>query len=225
VGAPRRRTARRQPGESKRDATRRRVLARALALFQKHGVAATTMRDIARSAGLSLGAAYYHFPSKDALLFAYYEDNQDAVDAIAAAATGDVRARLGTVLHAKLSTIAPYRAMLASILPHLVDPRDPLSAFSAQTRAVRERAIASFGDALGDAVPPDVAPLAANALWLLSLALMLVFVGDDSPDQARTHRLADEALDLVTVLLPLLATPPGRALADRVRDMLDSALR
>ena len=34
------------------------------------------MRDIAKAAGLSLGAAYYYFPSKEALVFAYYEQNQ-----------------------------------------------------------------------------------------------------------------------------------------------------
>jgi AcrR family transcriptional regulator len=199
------------------------VLERALALFQKRGVEATTMRDIARSAGLSLGAAYYHFPSKDALLFAYYEEHQDAVDAIARSATGDVRARLGTMLHGKLTAIAPYRAMLASILPHLLDPRDPLSAFSAQTRAVRERSLAGFAAALSGAVPEESTRLAASAVWMLALALMLVSVNDDSPDQQRTHALTDQALDLVVPLLPLLTTPAGRALAARIGEMLHSA--
>ena len=66
----------RPDGERKSEATRRKLLERALRLFQHRGVEATTMRDIARAAGLSLGAAYYYFPSKEALLFAYYEANQ-----------------------------------------------------------------------------------------------------------------------------------------------------
>ena len=89
------------------------------------------------SGGLSLGAAYYYFPSKEALMFAYYEDNQAEFERIAAAATGTVRARLGALLHGKLASIRPHRAMLASILARLMDPGDPLSAFSAQTASAR----------------------------------------------------------------------------------------
>src|SRR5262245_49376735 len=85
---PERPPARPELPETKRDATRQRLLDRALALFQQHGVEATTMRDIARAASLSLGAAYYHFPSKDALIFAYYEANQTEAEAAAERATG-----------------------------------------------------------------------------------------------------------------------------------------
>ena len=45
---------------------------------------------------------------------------------------------------------------------------------------------------------------------------MLLYVYDDSPDQARTHGLIDDALDLIVPLLPLLATPLGRGLVDRI---------
>jgi AcrR family transcriptional regulator len=31
------------------------------------------MRDIAREAGMALGAAYYYFESKDAIVMAFYE--------------------------------------------------------------------------------------------------------------------------------------------------------
>src|SRR5262249_3991252 len=65
-----------KPDEKKSEATRRHLLERALVLFKERGVEATTMRDIAKAAGLSLGAAYYYFPSKEALVFAYYEANQ-----------------------------------------------------------------------------------------------------------------------------------------------------
>src|SRR5690348_1319578 len=70
------RRPKRLPDEKKRDATRRHLVERALALFQERGVEGTTMRDIAKAAGMSLGAAYYYFPSKEALVFAFYEDNQ-----------------------------------------------------------------------------------------------------------------------------------------------------
>jgi len=208
--------------EAKSEATRRRLLERALVLFQKRGVEATTMRDIARAAGLSLGAAYYYFPSKEALVFAYYEEHQRGMEDLAARATGTLRERLGAIFHGKLDSIRAQRKMLAAIVQRLVDPGDPLSAFSKQSRDVRERAIAVIEDVL-EHVPAEVRPLAASALWLLMLSLMLVYINDDSPGEARTHGLVDDALDMVVAMLPMLATPMGKALVDRVTASLGRA--
>lgn len=208
---------RRKPAEPKREVTRRRLLDRALKLFQQRGVEATTMRDIAKAAGLSLGAAYYYFPSKDALVFAYYEDNQAQMEALAERATGSVRDRLGAIFHGKLESVRPHRKMLATIVQRLVDPGDPVSAFSRQSHAVRERAIAVLDQALAEtALPPEIRALAAHALWLFMLATLLVYLHDASPGEARTHGLVDDVLDLVLPLLPLLATPIGRAYCGRI---------
>lgn len=212
-----------KPVETKSEATRRRLLDRALALFQKRGVEATTMRDIARAAGLSLGAAYYYFPSKDALVFAYYEENQRDLEDLASRAAGTLREKLGLIFHGKLESIHGQRKMLAAIVQRLVDPGDPVSAFSQQSRAVRERSVAVLERAIGDAVPEDVAPLAANALWLLMLSLMLVYINDDSPGEKRTHGLVDDALDMIVGVLPMLASPVGKALCERVTTALARA--
>jgi AcrR family transcriptional regulator len=213
----------RRPDETKSAATRRHLLDKALALFQKRGVEATTMRDIAKAAKLSLGAAYYYFPSKEALVFAYYEDNQAQNEARMTALSGGLRERLGALFHGKLETIRPQREMLASILGHLVNPGDPLSAFSAQSQGIRERAIEQFQRALGTDVPPAIVPLVANTLWLLHLAAMLLYVSDDSPGQRRTHGLVDDGLDLLVPMLPLLGTPPGMVIVERVNAALRRA--
>ncbi|CAN5907398.1 hypothetical protein BH11MYX3_BH11MYX3_26210 [soil metagenome] len=222
--SPRKPAPPRAEGESKRDATRKRLLDRALALFQNKGVEATTMRDIAKAAGMSLGAAYYYFPSKEALVFAYYEDNQADLEQLAASATGSTREQLGTIFHGKLETIRPQRKMLAAIVQRLVDPSDPVSAFSAQTRAVRDHAMGVIERVLaGSGLPAEVRPLAVRALWLLQMAMLLVYVNDDSPNQGRTHGLVDDALDMIVPLLPVLATPMGTALAERVTSALARA--
>lgn len=182
------------------------------------------MRDIARAAGLSLGAAYYYFPSKEALLFAYYEANQAEAEAAAERATGSVRARLGAAFHERLASVRPYRRMLAAIVGRLVDPGDPLSALSAQQRAVRERAIAVLARILGDAgLSGETVRLASSTLWLMQMASLLLYVHDDSPEQARTHQLVDDALDLLVPMLPLLDTPIGRAVVQRITLALDRA--
>ena len=47
----------------------RRVLAGSAALFFARGAANTSVRDLTKACGLSPGALYNHFPSKDELLF------------------------------------------------------------------------------------------------------------------------------------------------------------
>jgi AcrR family transcriptional regulator len=44
-----------------------RTLGAALKLFSSHGFRATSMREIADGAGLSVGNVYHHFPSKEAI--------------------------------------------------------------------------------------------------------------------------------------------------------------
>ena len=220
---PRRKPVRRAD-EKKSDATRRHLLACALDLFQKHGVSETTMRDIAKAADLSLGAAYYYFPSKEALVFAFYEQNQAEMETLAATATGTLREKLGVMFHGKLRSIRAHRHMLGTIVQRLIDPGDPLSAFSAQSHAVRDRAFAVFDGPLREAgVPAETSPLVARALWLFMLSIMLVYINDTSPGEQRTHGLVDDALDMLVPLLPLLATPLGKTFTERINAALDRA--
>lgn len=57
------------------DGNRRHALLQAAAkLFRRKGFAATTTRDIAAAAGMQSGSPFYHFKSKDALLYAVMEE-------------------------------------------------------------------------------------------------------------------------------------------------------
>ena len=49
-------------------ATRERVLLEAARLFRHHGYAATTLREVADTAGVKAGSIYYHFESKEQIL-------------------------------------------------------------------------------------------------------------------------------------------------------------
>lgn len=53
---------------------RQALLAVAAQLFRRQGFAATTTRDIAAAADMQSGSPFYHFKSKDALLYAVMEE-------------------------------------------------------------------------------------------------------------------------------------------------------
>lgn len=65
--------------QAKSEATRSRALDAALNLFSEQGFRATTIRQIAEHAGLSVGNVYYHFPSKEAIFERLLQDFKERV--------------------------------------------------------------------------------------------------------------------------------------------------
>lgn len=64
------------------------ILAAAKEVFSVHGFHATKMSDVARAAGVSHGAVYWYFDSKDALFHALMDDQERALRAHIAGAVG-----------------------------------------------------------------------------------------------------------------------------------------
>lgn len=209
--------------------TRERIYRAALALFRDKGFDRTTMRDVARGANMSLGAAYYYFRSKEAIVLAFYGEvhaTWHARGRALLAETRDLGARLRGLLHLHHAVVADDRALLAAIVRSVADPASPLSVFSSDNAALRDQSIDLFYAALEvEEVPEDLRDLGALGLWTLDLALMLHLVWDDSPDRARTHRLVDDVVALLTDALPFLSLPLARPLLARVaRILLDAGL-
>src|SRR5919108_3965039 len=97
--------ARAMPQRAASEQTRRQIIETALALFRERGFEETTIRDIAGRAGLSLGAAYYYFKSKEAIVGAYYDYVQQehlARSREAFARSKTLRERLRGALHTKI---------------------------------------------------------------------------------------------------------------------------
>src|SRR5581483_247491 len=89
----------------KSEETGARILEAALALFRKSGFDATTMREIAERAGVATGAAYYYYPSKEAIVLDFYSrscaEMQPEIDAALAKASG-LEDRLRELIRVKL---------------------------------------------------------------------------------------------------------------------------
>src|SRR5262249_25830743 len=195
----------------KSEKTREKILDAALARFRKQGFDGTTMRDVAKDAGVALGAAYYYFPSKEALVMAYYERIHDEHldNARAAFATSkSFRDRLRAAMHSKLDLVAKDRKLLGAVFRTVGDPENPLSTFGPATAPIRKASIAVFDEALGaEPLPPDMRKLAPTALWMLHLGVLLYFIHDRSRGQVRTRKLVDGLVDMVGDAMGLLALP------------------
>ena len=63
------------------EATARRILHTALELMRSQGFDQVSVRDICKAAGITTGAFYHHFPSKDALLEYGFAPLDDSVAA------------------------------------------------------------------------------------------------------------------------------------------------
>ncbi|MDZ7938347.1 MAG: TetR/AcrR family transcriptional regulator [Rhodoferax sp.] len=97
----------RKTEDERDDGNRRHELLKAAAqLFRRKGFAATTTRDIAAAAGMQSGSPFYHFKSKDALLYAVMEEGMQGAIArqrlaiTAVVPADDPRAQLHSLVRA-----------------------------------------------------------------------------------------------------------------------------
>jgi len=219
-------SVRARSGPLRADGERKRALIydTALTLFRDKGFDATTMRDIAKAAGISLGSAYHYFPSKVAIVFAYYEEVQEAHERLLRKrlpGTEGLVERLALVFESKLELVRRDRLLLGAIGATLVQPGNELSAFSVEGRQFLERSVALFDSAL-EPLPasPQSRRTLAFLLWVAHLGMMLRLVHDDSRGQTRSKALVSRALTMAVPMLQLAATPVGAGLLAQLRELL-----
>lgn len=202
----------------KAEDTARRILESALSLFRKEGFDRATMRGIAQEAGVAVGAAYYYYPSKEAIVMDFYRrssaEMQPKIDAALEHAAG-LENRLREVIRVKLNHFAPNRSVLRALLRNGADPQHPLSPFSPDTKEIRDIDIASFRrmlDGSGTRIPRDLDPHLPGAIWFFQMGVIFFWVIDNSPDQRRTARLLDLSVKSVASLIKASALPLMRPL-------------
>jgi AcrR family transcriptional regulator len=219
--------ARAVPQRAASEETRRQILDTALELFRERGFDETTIRDIAARAGLSLGAAYYYFKSKEAIVGAYYDyvQHEHVTRSREAFAKGeDLRGRLRAALHLKLDIMREDRRLLRALFRYGGDPDHVLSWFGPATRDQREMSIGVFAEAVaGERLPDDLKDAAPVLLWALHMGVLLFFLFDTSPDQRRTRRLVDAAVDFVVDIKRLATSALLRPVRRRVIGILREA--
>lgn len=196
-----------EPTTEKGEQTRKLIFESALELFRQQGFDATTMQGIATHAGVVKSAAYYYFPSKEAIVQAYYEvvqAEQERLCAVGFRQHKRLKDRLRLALHSKLDLAKNDRNLLGVVFRYTGEPLHPLSCLGEGTRDIRRRSMAVFHDALSEEkLPEDLRRLLPLALWGLQMGLLILFLYDSSKNQRRTRTLADSSLDLSLKLLGL----------------------
>jgi AcrR family transcriptional regulator len=197
---------------SKSQETRLQILQTALGLFRQRGLDDTTMRGIAEAADLSLGAAYYYFASKEAIIQAYYDEVQAEHNSRVSAALAQGRQslldRLRVAFHTKLDILQGDRKLLGALFRFAGQPEHPLSPLGAGTQRTRQESMATFSLALGEEhLPDDVRATLPSALWALHTGILLYYIYDDSVEQKRTRNLVDGTLALLVRFLSLVKLP------------------
>lgn len=186
--------------------TRARIEEKALTLFATRGVAATSVRDIAEAVGVSEGALYRHFPSKEELARTLFLDRYAAlaqdilkVDQIDV----PLALRLRSVVELGCRLFDEEPALFAYLLinqhDHLVHvPEDP-------TQNVVSALAKLLSAADGSGVPQPPALAAAMALGLLVQPAVFVLYGRLEGPLARHSPVIAESV------LRVLGFPPDDA--------------
>lgn len=171
---------------------RRRLYDTAIRLISERGYEATTLRDVALAAGVSVGLLYRYFPSKRSVVLALYDElSADYALQAGQMRPGRWRDRFLFALSTSLRVLAPSRQALSALVPVLFgDQQEGL--FAPSTAFSRIRVQQVFHDAVtgaSDAPKPELAGALGRLLYLVHLAVLLWWLLDKSPGQRATTGL------------------------------------
>ncbi|MGV0744999.1 TetR/AcrR family transcriptional regulator [Mycolicibacterium sp. XJ870] len=174
--------------EQRSESTRSALVAAARELFVQRGYAAVSTGDIARAAAVTRNALYYHFPTKEAVFRAVYENvERELAERVMPAALAHVRVRdqleagieafLDGCLDPTVARVSILEAPAALGFPQMreIDNRNYLS-------VLRDGISAAI--ATGELPELPVDALASMLIGALDEAALLIATADD-PSKAR----------------------------------------
>jgi AcrR family transcriptional regulator len=193
-----------------RGETRAKILDAALRVFGERGIAASSVNDVAAAAGLTKGAVYSSFASKDELVLAIMEEHarERMTHALASFAqapdAGTALANVGTVLVEAIRSDAVWHRLLAEYFAlsyHDLDTRLALRERRREARGAVARALTQMEENLGVPLPMQADRLAV-AFFALSngLGIEAGIDPDAVPDDLLGELLGLIARDFVTEL-------------------------
>ncbi len=211
-------------GSAKGAAAREQILDHALRLFRERGFDNTTMRDVASAGNIALGLTYYYFPSKEALVAAYYDQVQAQHAAMLAdqlPRAASLKQRLSIALQTKIDILQDDRKLIGALFRYTGDPEHPLSFLGKGTRRLRLECMEVFRAVIApERLPEDLMEILPMLLWAMHMGILLYFLYDSSPQARRTRKLIESAVALVVRVLGLAKIPLLRPVRRQVTAFL-----
>ena len=203
-------------------AARQRLYDVAVSLIATRGYDATTLRDIAAEADVSVGLLYRYFPNKRAVVMALYDELSGAyAEQARAMKPGPWRDRFVFALKTSLKVLGRKRDVLTALTGVMVGDQEQ-GIFAATTGTSRGLVQGVFVEAVrgADDAPAgdDVEPL-GQLLYGVHMAVILWWMLDKSAKQRATTQLVsllERGLPLATMGLRLGAAWPLVRTASRL---------
>lgn len=214
---------------AKSDDTRAKITETAIESFRERGYDQTTLRLIAAEAGISVGNAYYYFPTKNHLVQELYlrvqGDHLKRVRAAIGSST-DIAKRLEVALLCGLDATGPYHDAAAGFLAAAISPTSAVSPFGAESAGPRAMALEVFQEVVegsSNNIPANLKRQLPELLWLAYMGLTLYWVYDTSEGQAKSRALAKGAAKLFGTVLPLARLPFARGPVNQLLELIRNA--
>jgi AcrR family transcriptional regulator len=194
--------------QAQKSENRKTIIRAAVDLITEKGFKATTMRRIAKAAGVGDATVYNYFPTKEAILYAYYEDHMlaciDALKSVEKFHTFSVQEQLQTLFGTSLNLYLPDREFVSGTfgLVLLSGSRD-----WAQVKRIRTAFLAAVNDMLAAAaevgeIPDQVFQELIGQFFMDAyIGVLHYWISDTSDGFTNTTVLIDRGLDLACAML------------------------
>jgi AcrR family transcriptional regulator len=201
------RRERRDRRQERRDATKAEILAAAWEIVRRDGLAALSLRDVARAVGMQAPSLYSYFGSKNAIYdamyaqgcWAYVEQQAEVV----AARTGDTLADLTSGMHFFVRFCTEDTARYQLLFQRTIPGFEP----SPESFKISEDNLAELGELLARCGVGD--PQTIDLFTALGTGLTDQQLSND-PGGDRWIRLIDEAVEMFYDHITKKAKRPGK---------------
>ncbi len=194
--------------QKQQEQTRRQIVQSAVELMSRQGFEGTTMKDVARQAGIGDATIYKYFPTKERLVLGYFD--QVVADALVATqqtpglASYSLQEKLQRLTDAVLEALLPDREFVA--LARTLAARSPLLLLGEQMAAKQALRLAVQGflaaaEAAGEIEPCDFQATLGGLYTDYLLGVMAYWLADESDQFADTTQLVDLSLGVLVLTL------------------------
>jgi AcrR family transcriptional regulator len=208
-------------------AARKRLYDIGIRLMAKQGYEATTLRDVAKEAGVSVGLLYRYFPSKLAIVLALYsEQSAECVRRAEEILPGKWRDRFLFALKTSLQVIEPHRVTFLALIPAILGNREEglFAKSSAASRFPVQRVFQQAVLGSSDAPARDLAEALGRLLYLVHLGVLLWWLLDRSPNQRATGALVSLIQQVLPSTALTLRLPPVRRFVISTDELIGEGL-